>query len=189
MQRPVGAVDNRACYHYMNLTGTLESYQLGAHQNTALLAIHAGNDLARRPGAAVTREKILKTLELNGFQNQQLPPEKYFQTLPSYKYVFSPEGNGLDCHRHYESLWAGCIPVIEANPTIEQKYHGCPLLTTLDYSEISEQYLLQHYQSALNREYDFSTLLFSSQPKEYQQQIIENGNYWGSRLLSKKWYQ
>ena len=40
--------------------------------------------------------------------------------LSKYKFIISPEGNGIDCHRHYEAILCGCIPIIEYNKDIEK---------------------------------------------------------------------
>jgi hypothetical protein len=108
--------------------------------------------------------------------------------LPNYKFIISPEGNGIDCHRHYESLIAGCIPVIEYNPLIETKYKGCPVLYTRDYREINQEYLNIKYNEMIDQTYDFSKLFLSYYTEE-QIKVIKNcGNYWTKKLANKIWY-
>ena len=117
-----------------------------------------------------------------------LPSSTYFSALPSYKFVISPEGNGIDCHRHYEALIAGCIPVVEHNPLIEKKYEGCPILYTKDYSEITPAYLEQVYESMLQTEYTFGRLDINNYHPNLQDQIRQYGNYWMQRITGKTWY-
>ena len=105
--------------------------QIGSHTEPILCAIHATTDTRRRPDG-INRSSILRTLQSNGIYNTTVPHGAYFETLPSYKFVISPEGNGIDCHRHYEALMAGCIPIMERHPGIEEKYKGCPILWTTD---------------------------------------------------------
>jgi hypothetical protein len=112
----------------------------------------------------------------------------YFDTLPSYKFVISPEGNGIDCHRHYEALLAGCIPVIERNPVIEEKYKGCPILYTNDYSEITPAYLELKYEEMKTQTYDFSRLFLEFYPSETQAEIKRCGNYWMKQLTGQTVY-
>ena len=33
--------------------------------------------------------------------------------LSSYKFALSPEGNGIDCHRTWECLYLGVIPIVK----------------------------------------------------------------------------
>ena len=163
------------------------SWQIGSHQNSVLCAILATSDLRRRPGG-INRLAILNKLQQAGIKNVKLSGAQYFNEIPSYKFVISPEGNGIDCHRHYEALMAGCVPIIEDNPLVREKYRGCPILFTKDYSEINEFYLEQKYKEMLDKTYDFSRLLLSSYKLEDQINIKYNGNYWVKKFCYKNWY-
>ena len=162
-------------------------WQIGSHQNTVLCAILAISDLRRRPDG-LNRRMIVSNLEKSGINNVKLSGEDYFNDLPCYKFIISPEGNGIDCHRHYEALMAGCIPIVEDNPLVREKYRGCPILFTKDYSEINELYLEQCYKNMIDRTYDFSRLFLSSYCLEDQIGIKHNGNYWVKKFCYKNWY-
>jgi len=164
-----------------------DKLQLGAHNNTVLCAIQP-KDGTRRPRAP-NRNHFLHTLMKNNIMNLQLHHDTYFEELPSFKFVISPEGNGIDCHRHYEALLAGCIPIMEKNLLTEEKYKGCPVVWTTDYSEITNEYLEKLYPKMLDSEYDFSKLLLSSYNSETQKSIKEHGNFWLKRLPTNcEWY-
>ena len=151
-----------------------------------LCAINKNTDRVRRHTGG--RKVYVTTLESHGYTNLSLPAAEYFANLPTYKFVVSPEGNGMDCHRHYEALMAGCIPIIERNPLIELKYRGCPVLYTTDYSEISDAYLEKIYADYLEREWDFSCLFMSYYDEETQNNIKSCGNYWMNRMTGTNWY-
>jgi hypothetical protein len=163
--------------------------QVGSHSNLVFCAISWGTDQARRP-TGMNRRSILSTLSANGIPNQTVHHSAYFDGLPSYKFVISPEGNGLDCHRHYEAFMAGCIPVMERNPLIEEKYKGCPIIWTTDYSEITPEVLEQRYIEMLDTQYDFSRLFLSFYDEETQRKIKESGNFWLKRIDATRctWY-
>ena len=163
--------------------------QIGDHSNLCLCAISHTTDLTRRP-EPINRRSILNTLYNNGISNISLDHSTYFNTLPSYKFVISPEGNGIDCHRHYEALMAGCIPIIEHNALIKEKYKGCPILYTSDYSEITPEYLETKYTEMINTQYDFSSLSLSTYDKETQDLIKASGNFWLQRINETRciWY-
>lgn len=38
--------------------------------------------------------------------------QSYFNGMRDSIFVVSPQGNGLDCHRTWEALYSGCIPVV-----------------------------------------------------------------------------
>lgn len=155
--------------------GTL--IQFGNHSQTVLCALRDTTDLSRRP-TGKNRRTILKTLSSNGIYNSYINPATFYSSLPNFKFVISPEGNGIDCHRHYEALIAGCIPIIERNPLIEEKYKGCPILYTDDYSEITPAYLQEKYEEMKNKVYDFSCLFLGYYSSDLQKDIKQCGNYW-----------
>jgi len=168
--------------------GTVEhtkSIQIGSHEKLVLCAINTETDRRRRPSGK-NRSTIATTLFIHGIRNT--PTSTYFQDLPSYKFVISPEGNGIDCHRHYEALMAGCIPIVERNPLIEAKYAGCPILYTDDYSEITPEYLERVYREMKDRVYNFSCLHIGSFSTTNQATIRECGNFWMKRLTGRAWY-
>ena len=162
--------------------------QIGSHENLLLCAIHTHTDQARRGHATVNRMKIIENLSRNSFSNHILDSSEYFRVLPTFKFVVSPEGNGVDCHRHYEALMAGCIPIIEHHPLIELKYRGCPILYTTDYSEITPAYLEAIWLDFNEREWDFSRLFLSYYDEETQNQIRACGNFWMNRMTGHPWY-
>jgi hypothetical protein len=162
--------------------------QIGLHSNTVLCAINPTTD-KHRPRNGITRTSIIETLKSNNIQNTQILPETYFSTLSNYKFVISPEGNGIDCHRHYEALMYGCIPIVERNSLTEQKYSGLPVLWTIDYSEITEKYLTEMYAIFLQTDYDFSKLFLQYYPSNLQNQIKYNGDFWLKKIIGNTFYK
>lgn len=165
-----------------------KNYQFGDHSNLILSAISAHTDRRRRP-TGKNRESILNTLSINGILNIKLNPQEYFAKLPTYKFIVSPEGNGIDCHRHYEALIAGCIPIVEYHSGVQEKYGNCPILYTKDYSEVTPEYLEQKYIEMIDKEYDFSKLFLSSYSLSIQKEIKLNGDYWMKKLTGKPHYR
>ena len=176
-------------WQYVKFFNNNPKWQIGPHNNTVLCAISTRTDSRRRP-SGINRELIAHTLKKNGIHNVQLQGDSYFSLLPSYKFVISPEGNGIDCHRHYEALLAGCIPIMEYNEKIQEKYKGLPILYTRDYSELTVQYLEQKYSEMVNTTYDFSRLFLSYYSIEQQEEIKKCGNYWIKRTCGQgtEWY-
>jgi hypothetical protein len=150
-----------------------------------MCAVLTDTDQRRRPNGT-NRKGIVQTLEKNGILNTYT--DNYFEDLPKYKFVISPEGNGIDCHRHYEALMAGCIPIVEYNDHIQHKYQGCPILYTKDYTEITEEYLSKKYEEMIDTEYDFSRLMLDHYDEETIRKIKTCGNFWMKSLNGKEWY-
>jgi hypothetical protein len=182
---PIGMSWQFVKVHHLGTT----ALQVGTHENLLLCGFNRDTDRYRRDNG-FNRTNAEHYLRQNGFENQTIPFTDYFLTLPTYKFVASPEGNGIDCHRHYEALMAGCIPIMELNPLTEEKYKGCPVLWTTDFSEVNEEYLLQKYKEMLDTQYDFSCLFLSSYPVETQTVIKDSGNFWLSEIPETRctWY-
>ncbi len=154
--------------------------------NLCLNAVKVLTDTDRRGDKPINRNRIIRNLENNGFQNQDLTLKEYFDIIQKTKFVISPEGNGIDCHRHYEAWIAGAIPIIEKNPLMEKKYKGLPVLLTEDYSEITTEYLEKKYIEITKKTYDYSRLCLDYYPFPIQQKIVARTNYWLKRLIKQE---
>jgi len=103
-----------------------------------------------------SRNYILKDLEKNNLpfiRESGLSFVEYLENMSSYKYVISPPGNGIDCHRTWESLYLGCIPIVIKN-SIYDAWDDLPILQVNDYSELDYEVL----ESFSNREFTYEKL-------------------------------
>lgn len=173
-------------YSYIHHRNGICETQLGSHENLVLCALNSETDQRRRPNG-INRRTIIQTLK-KLVQNQHVDASSYFRILPTYKFVISPEGNGIDCHRHYEALMAGCIPIVEDRDMVRAKYGNCPILYTQDYSELTIDYLERKYETMMDAMWDFSSILLDTYDMSTQKQIKDNGNYWGKKCIGMKWY-
>jgi hypothetical protein len=57
-----------------------------------------------------------------------------------YAFVLSPCGMGIDCHRTWEALALGCIPIVKSS-LIDSIYDGLPVLIVDNWSDITFQLL------------------------------------------------
>lgn len=157
----------------------ISKFQIGDHSKIVMCSIHPNTD--------TRRIEIIKTLKKKNITNTYLRDDEYFLSLPSYKFVISPEGNGIDCYSHYEAIMAGCIPIVEDCEYIRIKYNNLPVLYTKDYSEITEEYLLEKYNEFINKKFDFSNMFLSSYDEETRYKIVNCSRYWTIKLLGEIW--
>ena len=160
--------------------------QVGDHKKLLTFNIMTTTDNRRRGKSKINRKIIEENLNKNGFHNEKLSNIEYFKNFRDYKFVISPEGNGIDTHRHYESLMLGCIPICEFNDKIFKKYSDLPILFTKDYSEITEEYLEKKYIEFKNKYFNFSKLLFSFYDSEKQKELKFKENFWINDFIAKK---
>jgi len=147
---------------------------IGKHENLVLCAVSPETDKINVSNRKTSRKDVIKKMKAVGIINQALSPDVYFDELPKYKFIVSPAGNGVDCHRHYEALMAGCIPIVEVHSHILKTYGNCPILYTRDYSEITPEYLERQYSNMIDNTYDFSKLFKSSYSAELQERMNSN---------------
>jgi len=63
-----------------------------------------------------------------------------WNTQVKYAFVVSPFGNGFDCHRTWEALLLGCIPIVKTSG-IDILYDDLPVLIVQDWNDITEKLL------------------------------------------------
>ena len=71
----------------------------------------------------------------------------YLKDMAPYKFIASPPGNGIDCHRHWEAIYLNSIPIVIKN-LMYAKY-DLPILQVNDYLEVTSQ-LLEKYLDYYN---------------------------------------
>lgn len=87
--------------------------------------------------------------------NQAVPP--YLADICSSKFLVSPHGNGLDCHRTWEALYLGVIPIVKKS-TLDAMYQDLPVLIVNDWSEVTEELLNTTYERMQNTSFAFEKL-------------------------------
>jgi hypothetical protein len=85
------------------------------------------------------------------------PFSEYIEEVMRSKFQVSPRGNGIDCHRVWETIFAGTIPILKSTP-LDPLYEDLPVLIVREWSEVNEDFLNQKYSEIVSREYDFAKL-------------------------------
>jgi hypothetical protein len=100
------------------------------------------------------RSKIMNNLLQKGFtKNKQLDWEHYIEELSAHKFCISPRGNGVDCHRTWECLYLGVIPIVE-NSIQMSYFNDLPILFVDSYDVISTEYLNKMYDIFKNKTFN-----------------------------------
>lgn len=60
---------------------------------------------------------------------------EYITDLARWRYCVSPPGNGLDCHRTWEALYLGVIPIVSAS--MPKLLDGLPHLVITDFERLT----------------------------------------------------
>lgn len=104
------------------------------------------------------------------FETHPIPRNSSWQRQAECMFVVSPEGAGMDCHRTWEALLLGCIPIVKRNfmtPMLED----LPVMVVDDWSEVNKARMLEFYSGSRQKPFDLSPLFLA---------------YWKSRFKGEK---
>lgn len=111
-------------------------------------------------------EKIDKSVCF--FQSEPRPMVETWEIQSQFQFVLSPHGAGLDCHRTWEALLLGCIPIVKA-AKINDLFDDLPVIVVREWQEINQQFL----ESAARE----------ISQKKYKLEKLTTG-YWNSKIKS-----
>ena len=90
--------------------------------------------------AALSQAKNLKNVQII---KKQISFETYLEQIGNAKFVLSPPGNGLDCHRTWEALMMGAVPIILSS-ALDPLFNNIPTIIIDDWSKLTENFLLSY---------------------------------------------
>jgi hypothetical protein len=97
-------------------------------------------------------------------------PECYTQ-LSNYMFVLSPKGAGEDCHRTWEAVQIGCIPIVLSS-NLNELYQELPILIVESWDLITKSFLEESYLEIKskrdNRLYDMNKITLEYWIKRFQ---------------------
>lgn len=85
--------------------------------------------------------------------------DNYLDKIHSHKFVLCPEGNGIDTHRTWETLYVGSIPIEKRNLN-NKFYSDLPICFIDKWSDISEDFLNKEYDRITNTKWDLKKMDF-----------------------------
>ena len=84
----------------------------------------------------------------------------YYADIKRHRFVICPLGNGPDCHRYWETLYLGGIPIIQKHKALDAFFSGnrLPVLYIDNIMNIDKKLLDMEYNKIKNRMYDMSII-------------------------------
>ncbi|CAF1487310.1 unnamed protein product [Rotaria sp. Silwood1] len=137
---PIGLPNTRWTHGNLNkLTFAAENYRKPWSQRTSLLYMNFALETNR-----VEREKAL--LQASKIENAQIIKNRitfdtYLQQIGNAKFVLSPPGNGLDCHRTWEALLMGAVPIVRQSG-LDPLFVKTRSVVVDDWSKVTQNFLL-----------------------------------------------
>lgn len=91
----------------------------------------------------------------------RLPRHQLWQLYAEHAFVASPFGIGLDCHRTWEAIALGCVPIIKRS-LMSSLFDGMPVLIIEDWSQLSVEYLKERHKEFSATRYNYSKFLLNT---------------------------
>ncbi len=131
-----------------------------------------GFEVRTNPGERMEAQGALRASNV-ATEIDRVNSRAYHRLLAQFMFVASPPGSGFECHRTWEALYLGVVPVVKWHPFYQQ-FPGLPLLQVDNWKDLisySEDQLLGIYNS-LKDHLDNLPLLWM--------------DYWQSRIESSR---
>lgn len=80
----------------------------------------------------------------------------YMYDIARSHFVASPSGAGYDCHRHWEAMYMGAIPIIDSTPAMDCIYEDLPVIIIQDWKEVTVDFLRKKYREMQEKEYNYA---------------------------------
>lgn len=93
------------------------------------------------------------------FQEPKKTIRGYLTDICYSKFVLSPHGHGLDCHRTWEALYLGAIPIVVAS-TLDKLYEDLPVIVINNWNEVTDAFLIKKYEEMKSKKYKMEKLTF-----------------------------
>ena len=165
---PIGLANTR--WPFGNLTRLLYAYHRHrkpwANRTTLLYAnFNLGSNPGQRQIARAQAEKlrnaqvVKKTISFDG----------YLEELGNTKFVLSPPGNGLDCHRTWEALLLGAVPIVLSSG-LDPLFDHIPAIIIDDWPKLTDDLLLS----------------YSFPQANYSTPAVMCGRYWFERIIKHR---
>ncbi|CAF4862130.1 unnamed protein product [Rotaria socialis] len=120
-------------------TFALRNHRKPWSQRTNLLYVNfeVANNKAQRAKALLQASKIGNIQIIK----QRITLETYLEQLGNVKFVLSPPGGGTDCHRTWETLYMGAVPIVLSSG-LDPLFSKTRSVIVNDWSQLTQDFLL-----------------------------------------------
>lgn len=96
--------------------------------------------------------------------SEKLNFEDYLREVARSYFILSPNGNGIDCHKHWEALYLNTVPVVSSSINI-QHYQHLPFLVLKQWKDFDKSQLTPDLYNQCIKNYKKDDLLFENYVK------------------------
>lgn len=120
----------------------------------------------------VDRVECLNTVpkELVSYEPSKCIRIQCWNNMVNYAFVLSPQGNGLDCHRTWEALCLGCVPIVKTSG-LDPLFEDLPVWIVSSWKDVTEENMKNKINEFRERSFRLERL---------------ESSYWRDRIYSTK---
>ena len=97
---------------------------------------------------------------------------RYLSSLRSNSFVVCPEGNGVDTHRLWETLYMGGVPIVQKSKYLSTLLLDLPVIQIDSWEQLKDtEFLEGEWHSIQNRSYIFDVLNLSHWKSVFQNMV------------------
>lgn len=130
------------------------------------------------------RHEAFEKLESNkivDMMTKRIDPIEYLKLLNTYQFVASPPGAGIECHRTWEAIYLGVVPIVKRSYAETSFFDkGAPMWLIDDWDDLKK-----YDKQALNEKYN-SILKNLNRQQKSNMSKVRQFDYWKDIILSKK---
>jgi len=112
--------------------------------------VYCNFDPNTNPEQRYNAMKKLRQLPFIDFDFVKHDYESYLRKVSTYKYIISPPGNSVDCHRIWESMYLKTIPICLKSIPLHY-FKSEPILFLDDWGQLSRDLIDEKYELLMQR--------------------------------------
>lgn len=122
---------------------------------------HANFHFSMRTRFAQDRREALQGLPKSLVAYEPVPTSRFvtWANQAGHQFVVSPQGGGVDCHRTWEALCLGCIPIVKTS-FLDPLFAGLPVLIVKSWDSVTPT-LLKECTTLFHPQTDYPKLRLS----------------------------
>ena len=164
---PIGLENSRWFPHFRKKEKIIDILNTKkVHRNLVYMNHNINTNPMRKIPYDILKDKSFVTTKMR--MNGQYYDE-YINQIYNHKFVVCPEGNGIDTHRTWETLYLKSIP-IEISNFNNSYYRDLPICFVNSWEEITEDFLNKEYERIINTKWNLDKLKMSY----WKNKILEN---------------
>ena len=111
------------------------------------------------------------------YEPSQIPRLETWKQQLNYAFVISPHGGGYDCHRTWEALCLGCIPIMKSS-AINSLFNELPVLIVDEWCNVTPELLkktmIDYENKHVKKKFNYDKLLLSYWMNLFSNKTLQN---------------